>query len=253
MNPTVKKLLLYAPAAALGLWAMELQTRILATGFDHKGLLIGDDPNLALVWGITGAYGLAVLVLTLTLGGCGTYGQNFPRCVLSGGVMIAAGLTMGFCGLNGMVPGGVADGVLRMAVGMLMAVGGIFRMLGKKSPFLEDLLIGVYYAYSLLTSYTGWNADPHVQRYAFQLLAGVAVMLFSIHRARFAGGYPERRRLVAAGFLGIFLSFAAMPGARSMLHWAASGLWCAGGMCDLRRLEQKTPGSGEEGPTQETE
>lgn len=252
MNPTLKKLLLYTPAAALGLWAMGLQNRILTTGFDHKGLLIGNNPDLMLLWGIVGVYAVLVLVLTRTLGGHGTYADNFPRCALSGGVMIAAGLTMGFCGLNVMVPEAMDAAVLRMGVGLVMLLCGVFRILGKKPPFLADLLIGVYYAYSLLMRYTGWNADPHVQNYAFQLLAGVALMLFCVHRARFAGGYPERKRLVAAGFAGIFLCFVAMAGAEDVLYWTAAGLWCAGGMCDLRRLapDEPTP-EGEEAPRQE--
>ena len=236
MNSAVKKLLLYAPATALGIWCAGIQNRILASGFDGKGLLIVGNPELMLLWGITGAYLLTVLVLLPLLGGAGDYAANFPSCVLSGCVMTAAGLVICFSGVNELVPGMIPAAVLTMAVGVLMGLCGLFRVMGKNPTVLPDLLIGLYYGWWLLQSYTGWNADPNVQRYAFHLLASMAVMLFTLHRARMAGGYPERKRLVFFGFAGIFLCFAALPGAEDPLFFLASGLWCAGGMCDLKKL-----------------
>ena len=240
MNSTVKKLLMYLPVTALGLWCAGLQNRILTTGFDEKGLLIPGNPDMLLLWGVTGVLALSVLCLLPRLGGNGCYEDNFPSCLLSGSVMVVSGLLMGFRGLNALVPGMLPGAVLSMAAGALMGLAGVMRMLGKNPTPWPDLGVGLYYAWWMLTSYGGWNADPHVQRYAFHLLAGAAVMLFTLHRARMAGGRMERRRLVFLGFLGIFLSLAAIPGAESPMLYLASGLWCAGGMCDLRRLEKET-------------
>lgn len=239
MNSAVKKLLFYAPAAALGLWCAGIQNRVLTSGFDHKGLLIAGNPDLMLLWGITGVYLAAVLCLLPLLGGGGDYAANYPGCALSGCTMIAAGLVMGFSGLNGMVPGMILIAALTMGVGGLMCLCGVMRVLGKNPSVFPDLLIGVFFAGWLLVSYSGWNANPHVQRYAFHLLAGVAAMLFTLHRARLAGGYPQRRRLVFFGFAGIFLCFVALPGAKDPLFFLSAGLWCAGGMCDLKKLEKK--------------
>lgn len=241
MNSTGKKLMLYAPATALGIWCSVLQGRVLTSGFDGKGLLIAGNPDLVLLWGITGAYLLAVAVLLHRLGENGTYEENYPPCVLSGGVMIVGGLLMGFSGLNRLVPGMILSAVLTMGVGALMCLCGGARILGRNPSPWPDLLIGLYYAWWLMTSYSGWNADPHVQKYAFHLLAGVAVLLFTLHRSRMAGGYPERKRLVFFGFAGIMLCFAAIPGAGNAMLFLASGLWCAGGMCDLKRLEKEQP------------
>ena len=237
MNTVVKKLLLYAPAAALGIWCAVLQNRILISGFDHKGLLMEDNPAVMLLWSITGVYLLAVLVLVPLLGGSGDYGDNYPSCTLSGITMILAGLGVAFTGVNAMVPGLILPAALTISVGVLMVVCGVFRMLGKNPTVWPDLLIGVFYAWWLMNSYSGWNANPHVQRYAFHLLAGVAVRLFTLHRARMAGGYPVRKRLLFFGFAGILLSFAAMPGVDYWMHFVATGLWCAGGMCDLNKLK----------------
>lgn len=234
----IQKILLYIPAVVLGLSAMWMQGRILQNGFDGKGLLVLDNPMLYVLWGMTTAFLIGVAVLLPRLGWRGTYEDNFPACALSGAVMIAAGIVMGFTGVNLLVPGEGSRAIFAIAAGVSMAVCGLLRMLGKKPWFVLDLLIAAFYSLHLLESYSGWNADPQVQAYAFQLLAGVAVMLFSIHRARCAVGEMDRRKLVFMGFAGIFLCFAAIPGADSALVFLASGLWCAGGMCDLTHLEE---------------
>lgn len=238
MKSTTKKLLLYIPITALGVWCAWLQDRVLTSGFDARGLLVTDNPELVLLWGLTAGLFLALVPVVLTLGAPGTYEENFPRCVLSGTVTIAAGLLMGFTGLNGLVPGQLLRPCLTMAAGVLMALCGVCRLAGRRPVFVLDLLIGLYYAAHLLWSYSGWNADPQIQRYAFQLLAGAAVMLFTIHRARCAVGMMDRRRMVFLGLWGIFLCFAAIPGSDSVTFFLASGLWCAGAMGDLRHLEQ---------------
>lgn len=251
MKSTVKKMLLYIPAGALGLWCMSLQSGILTDGFDAKGLLVTTNPSLTLLWAVTVGYLIAALGLTRTLGGNGTYEENFSKCLLSGSVTILAGCVMGFTGLNGLVPGDYLKGSFAIAAGVCMCICGVFRLMGKKPLFVFDLVIGLYYAWNLLNSYRDWNADPQVQKYAFQLLAGVAAMLFSIHRARCAGGIMDRKKLVFAGFSGIFLSFLAIPGSSSGGIFLASGLWCAGAMCDLRHLEK--PEEPREAPAEESE
>ena len=237
MNSTVKKLLMYLPATAVGIWCAVLQSRILVSGFDGKGLLIAGNPDLTLLWSLTGVYLLTVLALLPRLGGSGTYEEHYPACVLSGSVMLLAGLITGFTGLDGLVPGMILGAVLTIGVGILMGVCGVFRMMGKNPTAWPELLISVYYGWWLLNSYSVWNANPHVQRYAFHLLAGVSVLLFTLHRARMAEGYPERKKLVFFGFGGIFLSLVALPGAAEPLFFLAAGLWCAGGMCDLNQLK----------------
>lgn len=238
MKAAVQKMLLYIPTAALGVWCMNLQRGILESGFDGKGLLIPGQPEVWLLWGATGAFLALVLLMLPLLGEKGTYEDNFPSCGLSAAVMTAAGLAMGFTGLNALVPGQMVQAAFAIAAGCAMVLCALCRMMGKKPFFLLDLLIAAFFTVRLVGSYQAWNADPQLQRYAFRLLAGLALMLFSLHRARLATGFMDRRKLVFMGFAGIFLCFAAMPGSESGLYWLSGGLWCAGGMCDLRRLEK---------------
>ena len=240
MNSKSTKIFLYLPTMALGYGCMLLQDHILAHGYDEKGLLVTNNPAFWIQWIVTGVFLLTVLLLLPKLGEPGTYRMNFPKCAYSGGAMIAAGVLMAFCGINEMVPGaGVIIPLAGLAVSGVMVLCGLLRIMGRKPVWALDLLISMYYAAHLMKSYRTWNADPQLQRYAFQLLAGVAVMLFSLHRARCAQGLIDRRRLVFSGFAGIYLCFTAVSGAESPLFFAASALWCAGGMCELKRFRKK--------------
>lgn len=237
MNSKVTKVLLYLPTSGLGLLCLFLQNRLLEYGYDEKGLLIPGRLEFIFLWGLTGLFFLTVLGMLPMLGGQGNYRMNFPKCALSGGTLLGAGVAMGFCGLNMVVPGGnllIPAGFFAGAV--LMVLAGLCRLLGSRPPVWVDLLLCLLYGVHLMVSYRSWNANVHLQRYAFCLLAGIAAMLFALHRARCAGGIMDRRRLVLSGFAGIFLCFVAMAGAGDPMFYLATGLYCAGGMCELKRF-----------------
>lgn len=237
MNSKVTKMLLYLPTSVLGLACLFLQSRLMSYGYDDKGLLVAFRLEFVFLWGLTGLFFLLALVMLPWLGGQGTYEMNFPSCALSGGITAAAGAAMGFCALNGLVPGTMMLLSAGAAVaGVMMVIAGVCRFRGAKPPFWVDLAICVYYVAHLMASYRSWNANPHVERYAFPLLAGIAVMLFALHRARCAGGLMDRRRLVLSGFAGIFLCFPALAETGDPAFYLAAGLYCAGGMCELKRF-----------------
>lgn len=235
MKSNGKKLALYGLYLALGVVCMVLQRGILTTGFDSKGLLILENPRLYLLWILILAGIAAAAVAAWKLGKAERYADAFPACAVSGVTMIAAGGVMGFFGVNQLVPGGYVWGGLTIGAGVIMAVCGFFRMAGKKPPFVLDLLLTGFFVIHLLQSYSGWNAKAQVQRFALELLAGIAVMLYSLHRGRCAVDFVERRWVAFFGLTGMFLSIAACADGVSTGFYLACCLWCAGGMCALNR------------------
>ena len=239
MNAKRTKLLLYLLTTVLGLCCLGLQNRLLTQGYDDKGLLVASSLPVVLLWVLTLGFLGVVLALLPKLGDAGTYRMNFPSCKLSGGVMMAAGSLMAFSAMDELVPGAGMLPFANVAAGAVMALCGVYRIRGKRPSFWLDLAVCLFYGLHLMRCYRGWNASTHIQRYAFPLLAGVMAMLFSLHRARCAGGVMDRKRLVFTGFSGIFLSLVALTGSDSPMFYAATGLWCAGGMCELRRFRKK--------------
>lgn len=240
MKSIKTKLLLFAGVTGLGLWCMSLQKRILDTGFDRNNLLITDNPDLLVIWGVTMVYLLVVLVMLRKLGGRGTYEENFPACFFSGTASVVAGVLMAFCGIDALVPGQLPAAVCAIVSGCAMAACGIFRVSGKKPVWWLDLLIFICYGVYLVTGYRVWSVSPVLQRFAFELLATIAVMMFSLHRARCATDTMDRRQVVFFGFAGLLLCFLAIPGTEMPGYFFASGVWCVGGMCELNKLNKTT-------------
>lgn len=240
MNRKKLKLMLYLPTAVLGLGCMLLQKGILAGGYDEKGLLITGNPAFWGLWILTLGFLGAVVYLLPRLGDAGTYRMNFPACALSGGLMMAAGVVLAGSAVTGLLAGGklllVLGGVI---AGCAMAVCGLFRLCGQRPVCWFDLAVCVYLILCLMERYRVWNADPRLQMYAFPLLARIAVMLFTLHRARMAEGMMDRRKLVFWGFAGIFLSLVALSDSGEGMFHLACGLWCAGGMCELKKFRKR--------------
>ena len=240
MNAKKTKLMLYLPTTALGLVCMLLQKQILIHGYDEKGLLIARNPAFWILWVLSLGFLSAVVWLLPKLGDAGTYRMNFPACMLSGGIMMAAGVLMALHGLSMLIWGGERLLALGGVVaGGAMGICGLFRLRGAHPLFWFDSAVCLYLIGQLMTNYRIWNADPQLQKYAFELLAEVSVMLFALHRARCAGGMMDRKRMVFWGFAGIFLCLVALADGQDPLFYLAGGLWCAGGMCELKRFKKR--------------
>ncbi len=232
-----KRKLWYLPAAAAGLFGLFLQWNILDHSFDANGLLRRHVPALWVLWGLVAGYLVLTAVLLPRLGENGTFRDNYPACPISGAGMILAGCVMACAGVDRLMPGQMLQGLLGMACGAGMALCGACRFMGWNPTAIPDLMLTLYYAWHLMGCYSSWNADPQLQRYAFTLLGGIAVMLFCLHRAELAAERSSRRRLVFAGFAGILLCTVAMAGREEMLFYLASALWCASAMPDLGRAD----------------
>lgn len=246
MNAYWRKTLLYALTTALGLWSLALQRNLMTNGLDEKGLLIPGQPTQMLLWGICLVF-LAVTALALRgLGSGGTYEQAFPKCILSGGLMVVGGLVMAFSGLNILVPDSYGEAIAALVSGGAMMVCGIFRMVGKSEGVGPDLVVAVYYAWNLLAGYMELPGYSQLYRFLFPILAGVSVMLFSLHRSRCTAGVLERKGLVFWGFAGMYFTLVALSSGKDGGFYLASWLWCAGGMCDLIRLSPVEEGEDED-------
>ena len=240
MNAKKTKLMLYLPTTALGIVCMLLQRQILIHGYDEKGLMIASNPAFWALWVMSLGFLAAVVCLLPKLGDAGTYRMNFPPCLFSSSAMIAAGVLMALDGGLELVFGGnflLALGAV--IAGAAMFVCGLFRLRGAHPLCWFDGAVCLYLILHLMQHYRTWNADPQLQKYAFELLAGVAVMLFSLHRARCAGGMMDRKRMVFFGFVGMFLSMVALADGEDVLFYLACGLWCAGGMGELKRFKKR--------------
>ena len=252
MHTQRNRIFFFGSTALTGLASLGLHRYMMENCFDHKGLLMAGNLPGTLLWVLGIGYVAALIAMLTTLGGDGSYGDNFPACYLSGGLMIAAGLLMAWA-----VPGLALDVRTPMAQGMAMGINvltdwaakflpwlaaasmvvlGGLRMVGKKPWPILSGSITLFYMLMLVTNYRLWSADPQLHTYAYQLLAEVLLMLCAFHRTCCDAGIIQRRKLLATGLGAAFCCMAALAGDFQVGFFLASGLWAAGSMCNVAVL-----------------
>ncbi len=247
MHTLRNRVLLYGGAAAAGLGSLALCRLLLDTCIDHKGLLIRGSLETALLWAVGIAFGVLLLLVVRTIGGDGSYEDNFPRSITAGALMIAAGAVLARA-----IPGlytetvaavGSLQAIMDAAVTYLpwaaavsMAVLGGFRLMGKKPVCIFGGVICLFYMVMLVNNYRLWSADPQFHEYAYQLLAGVLLMLCSFHRTCCDANIIQRKKLIATGLMAAVCAGAALSGDFQWEFYLASMLWAAGCMCTVKIL-----------------
>ena len=262
MHTTRNKLILYGATLAAGLASLGLHRYMMANCFDDKGLLIaGNLPGrLLLLVGVV--FALTLLLMLHRLGGDGEYADNFHRDLTSGLLMIFAGAAMALAvpGLDRSAPSAAAPitvltGVwerfsggcmtaLPWLAAVSMAVLGLCRMLGKRGWFGFGGVICLFYMLMLVGNYRLWSADPQLQDYAYQLLAGVLLMLCSFHRTCCDAGIIQRKKLLFTGLAAAFCAITALSMDFQRGFYLASALWalgCLGTMAQLPPDPEEEP------------
>ena len=268
MHTLRNRIILFGGTLATGLLSLGLHRYMMEYCFDDRGLLVAGNLPAKLLWAVGIGFAALLVLVLRTIGGDGAYADNFPPCALSGGLMIAAGAAMVWAipGLELTAQPPVADGLsltvasftalaaqyLPWAAAAAMAVLGVYRILGKRPRPIFSGIVCLFYMLMLVTNYRLWSADPQLHDYAYQLLAGVLLMLCSFHRTCCDAGVIQRRKLLATGLGAAACCLASLSGDFQWGFYLASGLWAAGSMCHVAVLPPD-PEEDEEEPEAEAE
>lgn len=247
MHTLRNRVLFFGTSMAVAFTALGLHRYMTTNCFDDKGLLIGGNLPGKLLWVIAVGFTVALWAMLTTIGGDGSYADNFPRCTLSGSLMIAAGVALFFAiptlgaepdptavylipVVQAVMGGAVA--LLPYAAAASMVILGLYRMAGRRPVPLFSGAVCLFYMLMLVSNYRLWSADPKFYEYAFPMLAGVLLMLCSFHRTSCDAGIIQRKKLLFTGLTGavcatVSLSLGLMP-----LFYISGALWGAGSMCN---------------------
>lgn len=271
MHTLRNRILFFGPTALLGALSLGLHRYMMENCFDAKGLLIGGNLPGRLLWIVGIGFAVYLIAMLRTIGGEGSYADNFPRCVLSGALMLAAGVLLltAAPGLE-LDAGAVSEPVSPLAALMgglnelaaaylpygaaaALAALGVFRILGKRPHFAVSGVVCLFYMLVLVSYYRRWSADPQLHDYAYQLLALVLLMLSSFHRVCCDAEIIQRRQLLFTGLSAAFCCVAALSGGFQRGFYLASGLWAAGSLCNVAVLPPDPEEDKEENPETEPE
>ncbi len=233
MNQQLRnRLLFFGSSAVFGLACLGLNNYMIETCIDDKGLLIsGNLPGLGML-ACAVLYGAVLLWTLSTVGGNGSYADNFSRCTLRGILMVAGGTVMALSVRN---LGFAAQWQTWLGWGASAAMVylGICRMLGAKAIFGPGALICLFFMVLVVTGYQEWSDCPRLYTYGFQFLTLLCGMLSGFHRACCEAGIIQRRKLLLTSFVGAACALVAL--AEGSVYIAA-GLWMLGCGCTTNTL-----------------
>lgn len=223
--------------ALFGVLCLGLRIWMLRTGIDEKGLLVrGNLLNIAM-WIITAVYLAALFVLTGKLGRSGNYRLNFPQSGICGWLAMAGGLIMVSVVFDGALP----QRVLAGAAVVCMVISGWCRFARLRPSFLFHAVVCVFFLVSLIGKYRGWSSDTQIHEYGFQMLACVALVLYSSHRCSADVNPIQRRQMVFTGLAACFFCITALSDSTAPGFYAGALLWTAGSLCTLKTLPTDQP------------
>ena len=271
MHTLRNRILFFGVTGAAGLASLMLHNYMMDNCFDAKGLLIDGNLPGRLLWVVGIGFAVFLALMLRTIGGEGSYEDNFPPCLLSSCLMLAAGAVLywaipelvleagesvpGVTGLPLLVQNITDRAVqyLPWAAAASMGVLGICRMLGRKPWPILSGAVCLFYMLMLVTNYRLWSADPQLHTYCFQLLAMVLLLLCSFHRTCCDAGVIQRKRLIATGLCAAVCCMASLSGGFQRGFFLASGLWAAGCLCNVAQLPPDPEEEEEESPEQPEE
>lgn len=249
MHTQRNRILFFGSATVAGFAALGLHGYMLAHCIDAKGLLIAGNLPGKLLWVLCIGFAAALWAMLTTIGGDGSYEDNFPRCRISGSLMIAAGaaLVLALPELSAEQPFpdaaqsaqaaairaalSKAAVVLPYVAAVAMVILGAYRMTGRRPSCLISGAVCLFYMMELVDDYRLWSADPRFYEYAFPMLAGVLLMLCSFHRTCCDGGVIQRRKLLFTGLSAAVCSIAALSIGFQTWFYVSGSLWAMGSMC----------------------
>lgn len=224
-------------ALAFGIAALVLRRLLYTVAVDEKGLLTAHHPLELLLWAVVLA-GVVLIVLSVRkLDGSAAYEDNFRPSNTAALGQFLMGYTVLMMVLLNDFPLEGAVGQVWKVLGFLSAPGlvwsGSCRMRGKKPFFGIHAVTCLFLLLHLVSRYQSWSGNPQLQDYLFDLLAAVALVLFSYHCAAFEAGIGKRRMQLTTGLLTLLLCGGALAGTAYSGLYVSGALWAATDLCVL--------------------
>lgn len=197
--------------AGLGLVCLCMRQWLLRTGTDEKGLLVSGHPGMAISLLL-----LAVCVCILCLALRQKQIYSFRKSPLSILSMIIFAIGYGFAAWKLLSSHSQTLSVIAAILGILSAVCSLLIAFGLLRKFRLHPLVYcpavLFFMFLLTYRYQQWSGEPELQRYLFQMLSVVSLMISAYHRAALEADKKGARVYLLSSRASVFFSIAAIPG-----------------------------------------
>jgi len=234
------KLTKYLPVLALGagLPGLALRFWLFSTGVDEKGLVVTSHPASILSFVLIALFLALLFLATFKEKVTPEYEALFPASWLpfAGSCLAAAGIVFTAVteipGSKGII--GLGTCIFALLGAAMLAVGGWFRLKGKRPTYYLHALITGYLMLHILSQYQMWNVEPQLHDYFPQLLASVFLMLAAYQRTALDAGKGKLGMCLFFQYGALFFCCLSIKGSApifylSMAIWAATTAPSLGG------------------------
>ena len=237
MNKQSKRGLLFLAVLVLAILAAFLRRGLYLHAVDARGLLISRLPLEIALWAVVLA-GVAVIIgIVWKLDGSNAYEENFDASASAALGYFLLAYVIGMMVLLNNFQGTDQIARLQRILGAIavpgLVWGGVRRLRGKMPFFGIHVALCLFLLLYLISWYQLWSGNPQLQDYVFDLLAAVALILFSYQCAAFEAGIGRRRMQLALGMLSVLLCGGALAGSENPGLYAAGLVWAAADLCIL--------------------
>lgn len=225
-------------AGGLGL---ALRTLLYAVGMDDRGLLVRGHWAETVLWAVTAAAVLGIILLTRSLSGSKNYGRAFPKstAAAAGCAAVAVGILLNITPGSGGTSLENLELILAGTAIVSALVMAFCRFTGRKVPALFHCLVCIYLAVRMVGQYRLWSSTPQLQDYCFYLGSHVALMLTAYQFAAFDADMGSHRALWAWGLTSVYLCCLSLVGEGQPLLMLCCGIWVWTNLSRIRSRRQE--------------
>jgi hypothetical protein len=225
-----------------GIAAALLRWQLYGTALDEKGLLTAGHPLSIAQWAVVALGAALIAAAVRKAAGDNSYALNFPVSPSAGSTCFLMAAMVLSMVLNTVLPlTGILPRIWKV-LGILTAPAlvwtGSRRSKGQTPFFAGHGLLCLFLLLYVISRYQLWSGNPQLQDYVFELLAMVALILFSYHHAAFEADMGSRRWLLGSGMAVLLLSPAAVLGSGAPGLYIAGLVWAACDLCPLTPPEK---------------
>ena len=230
-------------AAALLGFLLRLWT--MAGGVDAEGLYASSVFAWILLWIVTLAVPVLIIVMVRPLTVPVKYNMNFPKSIVSavGCLMAALGFVLAgvdsFSGAHD-IPS-FLTGVLGLGSGVSMLLVAYARFRGEKPNFLFHCCACLFMALRTFDLCRSWGNQPQIHLFLFALLAQISVMLAAYQLCCFDAEMGNRRVSLFWSLLSVYLCMLALPSAKDILFYGCIAIWLLTNLCSLKPAKKRKP------------
>lgn len=192
-------------AAALGVLGLVIRRMLYAGAYDPVSDLLDESPLTFAMW-------MVMLAAAVLAGGAYVGVRKYQSredapsvWALAGNLALAAGIEAVMLTETAPMQGflGGAWRVLGWTAPVCLVVTGVFRARGRKTPFLLQLPVCLFFLVHLINQYQTWSAAPQLTAYVPDMLGCMGLMLYSFYIAARNAGTENLGMHLAIGLFSV--------------------------------------------------